>query len=124
MECSKFLKKRKKVSSSEPTLCMYISAVMGDAEMSVFGAAAQYLRKSEKERMEASTRPFDIKKECFVPDPVEEFVKATITSRDGDKVTVETQNGKVSSLLFLAFCLHSEIAVKSNIILLSLPYIL
>lgn len=108
---------------------MYISAVMGDAEMSVFGAAASYLRKSEKERMEASTRPFDIKKECFVPDPVEEFVKATITSRDGDKVTVETQNGKVSSLLFLAFCLpsflsHSEIAVKSNIILLSLPYIL
>nr|XP_019956885.1 PREDICTED: myosin-1-like [Paralichthys olivaceus] len=67
---------------------------MGDAEMSVFGAAASYLRKSDRERMEASTRIFDIKKECFVPDQVEEFVKATITSRDGDKVTVETQNGK------------------------------
>ncbi|XP_047446426.1 myosin-7 isoform X2 [Mugil cephalus] len=67
---------------------------MGDAEMSVFGAAASYLRKSEKERMEASTRPFDIKKECFIPDQVEEFVKATISSRDGDKVTVETQHGK------------------------------
>ncbi|XP_037837694.1 myosin-7 isoform X1 [Kryptolebias marmoratus] len=67
---------------------------MGDAEMSVFGAAAPYLRKSERERMEASTRPFDIKKECFVPDSVEEFVKGTIVSRDGDKVTVETQNGK------------------------------
>lgn len=63
--------------------------------MSVFGAAAPYLRKSEKERMEASTRTFDIKKECFVPDSVEEFVKGTIVSRDGDKVTVETQNGKV-----------------------------
>ncbi|CAG5897203.1 unnamed protein product [Menidia menidia] len=62
--------------------------------MSVFGAAAPFLRKSEKERMEASTRTFDIKKECFVPDSVEEFVKATVTSRDGDKVTVETQNGK------------------------------
>uniref|UniRef100_A0A7N5ZUR8 Myosin-7 n=1 Tax=Anabas testudineus TaxID=64144 RepID=A0A7N5ZUR8_ANATE len=62
--------------------------------MSVFGAAAPYLRKSDRERMEASTRPFDIKKECFVPDPVEEFVKATIISRDGDKVTVETENGK------------------------------
>ncbi|XP_059201185.1 myosin-7-like isoform X2 [Centropristis striata] len=62
--------------------------------MAVFGQAASYLRKSDKERMEASTRIFDIKKECFVPDPVEEFVKATITSRDGDKVTVETQNGK------------------------------
>uniref|UniRef100_A0A3P8WZD5 Myosin-7 n=1 Tax=Cynoglossus semilaevis TaxID=244447 RepID=A0A3P8WZD5_CYNSE len=67
---------------------------MGDQEMSVFGAAASYLRKSDRERMEASTRPFDIKKECFVPDPVEEFVKASIISRDGDKVTVETQNGK------------------------------
>uniref|UniRef100_A0A8C9Y739 Myosin-7 n=1 Tax=Sander lucioperca TaxID=283035 RepID=A0A8C9Y739_SANLU len=69
-------------------------AAMGDAEMAVFGAAAPYLRKSDKERMEASTRLFDIKKECFVPDPVEEFVKATISSRDGDKVTAETQNGK------------------------------
>ncbi|XP_078029043.1 myosin-7-like isoform X2 [Epinephelus lanceolatus] len=67
---------------------------MGDAEMAVFGLAASYLRKSDRERMEASTRPFDIKKECFVPDQVEEFVKATITSRDGDKVTVETQYGK------------------------------
>uniref|UniRef100_A0A8C7Y108 Uncharacterized protein n=1 Tax=Oryzias sinensis TaxID=183150 RepID=A0A8C7Y108_9TELE len=71
---------------------------MGDAEMSVYGAAAPYLRKSDKERMEASTRIFDIKKECFVPDPVEEFVKGTITSRDGDKVTVETQNGKTVTI--------------------------
>ncbi|XP_068604806.1 myosin-7-like [Brachionichthys hirsutus] len=67
---------------------------MGDAEMSVFGLAAPYLRKSDKERMEASMRVFDIKKECFALDPVEEFVKATITSRDGDQVTVETQHGK------------------------------
>uniref|UniRef100_A0A3B4YIN7 Myosin-7 n=1 Tax=Seriola lalandi dorsalis TaxID=1841481 RepID=A0A3B4YIN7_SERLL len=67
---------------------------MGDAEMAVFGAAASYLRKSDRERMEASMRPFDIKKECFVPDPVEEFVKGTISSREGDKAIVETQNGK------------------------------
>ncbi|KAM6920092.1 myosin-7-like [Lycodopsis pacificus] len=67
---------------------------MGDSVTSVFGMAASYLRKSDKERMEASTRPFDIKKECFIPDSVEEFVKATIASRDGDKVTVETQHGK------------------------------
>lgn len=69
---------------------------MGDAEMAVFGQAAPFLRKSDKERMEASTRPFDIKRECYVPDAVEEFVKGTIQSRDGDKVTVETQHGKVS----------------------------
>ncbi|XP_054458160.1 myosin-7-like [Anoplopoma fimbria] len=67
---------------------------MGDAEMSVFGLAASFLRKSDRDRMEASTRPFDIKKECFIPHPVEEFVKATISSRDGDKVTVETEHGK------------------------------
>lgn len=87
---------------------------MGDQEMSVFGAAASYLRKSDRERMEASTRPFDIKKECFVPDPVEEFVKASIISRDGDKVTVETQNGKVSSsLLLFTVCLSGLVAVVS-----------
>ncbi|XP_039603143.1 myosin-7 [Polypterus senegalus] len=67
---------------------------MGDAEMAEYGAAASYLRKSDKERLEAQTKPFDLKKECFVPDPVEEFVKAKIISRDGDKVTAETCDGK------------------------------
>ncbi|XP_006835590.1 PREDICTED: myosin-6-like [Chrysochloris asiatica] len=67
---------------------------MTDAQMADFGAAAQYLRKSEKERLEAQTRPFDIRTECFVPDDKEEFVKAKITSREGGKVTAETENGK------------------------------
>ncbi|XP_046731938.1 myosin-7-like [Silurus meridionalis] len=67
---------------------------MVDVETSVFGIAAPYLRKSERERLEAQTRIFDMKKECFVPDPVEEFVKATVSSREGDKVTVETESGK------------------------------
>ncbi|KAG7455436.1 hypothetical protein MATL_G00256450 [Megalops atlanticus] len=65
---------------------------MGD--LSEFGAAAPYLRKTERERLEDQTRPFDMKKECFVPDPEEEFVKASIISRDGDKVTAETERGK------------------------------
>ncbi|XP_061095230.1 myosin-7-like [Conger conger] len=67
---------------------------MGDAQMREFGLAASYLRKSDKERLEAQTRTFDMKKECFVPDVVEEFVKATIVSRDGDKVTADTERGK------------------------------
>ncbi|KAL0966137.1 hypothetical protein UPYG_G00291370 [Umbra pygmaea] len=71
---------------------------MGDSEMAVFGAAAQYLRKSDRERLEAQTRLFDMKKECFVPDAVEEFIKATITSRDGDMVTVQTYHGKTVSV--------------------------
>uniref|UniRef100_A0A8C9H7B7 Myosin-6 n=1 Tax=Piliocolobus tephrosceles TaxID=591936 RepID=A0A8C9H7B7_9PRIM len=67
---------------------------MGDSEMAAFGAAAPYLRKSEKERLEAQTRPFDLKKDVFVPDDKEEFVKAKILSREGGKVTAETENGK------------------------------
>ncbi|KAF3814173.1 hypothetical protein GH733_017770, partial [Mirounga leonina] len=70
------------------------STKMTDAQMADFGAAAQYLRKSEKERLEAQTRPFDIRTECFVPDDKEEFVKAKILSREGGKVTAETENGK------------------------------
>uniref|UniRef100_A0A665WYU2 Myosin heavy chain 7 n=1 Tax=Echeneis naucrates TaxID=173247 RepID=A0A665WYU2_ECHNA len=67
---------------------------MGDAAMKEYGAAAPYLRKSDKERLEAQTRPFDMKKACFVPDPEVEYVKASITSRDGDKVTADTEFGK------------------------------
>uniref|UniRef100_A0A8C0JYU3 Myosin-7 n=1 Tax=Canis lupus dingo TaxID=286419 RepID=A0A8C0JYU3_CANLU len=70
-------------------------AAMVDAEMAAFGAAAPFLRKSEKERLEAQTRPFDLKKDVFVPDDKEEFVKAKIVSREGGKVTAETENGKV-----------------------------
>lgn len=69
---------------------------MSDAQMAEFGAAASFLRKSELERLEAQTRAFDMKRACFVPDPEEEYVKGTIISRDGDKVTCETEKGKVS----------------------------
>uniref|UniRef100_A0A8C9YMJ6 Myosin heavy chain 7 n=1 Tax=Sander lucioperca TaxID=283035 RepID=A0A8C9YMJ6_SANLU len=68
---------------------------MGDAAMKDFGAAAPYLRKSDRERLEAQTRAFDMKKECFVPDTDEEYVKASITSREGDKVTALTAKGKI-----------------------------
>ncbi|XP_031439916.1 myosin-7-like [Clupea harengus] len=67
---------------------------MGDALMAEFGPAASFLRKSDMERLEAQTRPFDIKRACFVTDPEVEFVKGTIVSRDGDKVTVNTEYEK------------------------------
>uniref|UniRef100_A0A8P4JVD4 Myosin-6 n=1 Tax=Dicentrarchus labrax TaxID=13489 RepID=A0A8P4JVD4_DICLA len=67
---------------------------MGDSLMAEFGSAATFLRKSDRERLEAQTRPFDIKRQCFVPDPEVEYVKAKVTTRDGDKVTVETEFGK------------------------------
>uniref|UniRef100_A0A8C0G1H9 Uncharacterized protein n=1 Tax=Chelonoidis abingdonii TaxID=106734 RepID=A0A8C0G1H9_CHEAB len=67
---------------------------MGDAHMAEFGAAAPYLRKSDKERLEAQTRTLDLRSDCFVSDEKEEFVKGKIVSRDGGRVTVETENGK------------------------------
>ena len=78
---------------------------MGDALMAEFGVAAPFLRKSDRERLEAQTRQFDMKKECFVTDPDVEFVKARISSRDGDKVTAETEFGKVVFLPTANLCL-------------------
>ena len=59
-----------------------------DAEMAAYGKAAIYLRKPERERMEAQAKPFDAKAACYVADVKELYLKGTIKSRDGDKVTV------------------------------------
>ncbi|XP_059804805.1 myosin-4-like [Hypanus sabinus] len=67
---------------------------MGDAEMAVFGPAASYLRKSDKERLEAQNRPFDAKTACYVSDPKELYVKGTVKSKEGGKATVETLEDK------------------------------
>ncbi|XP_017715130.1 PREDICTED: myosin-1-like [Rhinopithecus bieti] len=64
-----------------------------DSEMAVFGEAAPFLRKSEKERIEAQNKPFDAKTSVFVVDPKESFVKATVQSREGGKVTAKTEAG-------------------------------
>ncbi|KAM4019178.1 myosin-4-like [Anomaloglossus baeobatrachus] len=67
---------------------------MGDGEMAVFGEAAPYLRKSEKERLEAQNKPFDAKNNCFVDDAKELYVKGLITARDSGKATVKTDDGR------------------------------
>ncbi|XP_051978450.1 myosin heavy chain, fast skeletal muscle-like [Xyrauchen texanus] len=59
-----------------------------DAEMAIYGKAAIYLRKPEKERIEAQSKPFDAKTACYVTDSKELYVKGTIKSKDGGKVTV------------------------------------
>uniref|UniRef100_A0A286XX71 Myosin heavy chain 1 n=1 Tax=Cavia porcellus TaxID=10141 RepID=A0A286XX71_CAVPO len=64
-----------------------------DSEMAIFGEAAPYLRKSEKERIEAQNKPFDAKSSVFVVDAKESFVKATVQSREGGKVTAKTEGG-------------------------------
>ncbi|XP_073435872.1 myosin-4 [Dendrobates tinctorius] len=65
---------------------------MADGEMAAFGEAAQYLRKSEKERIEAQNRPFDAKTSYFVIDPKTMYVKGVIQSREGGKVTVKKED--------------------------------
>ncbi|KAM7035672.1 myosin heavy chain, skeletal muscle, adult-like isoform 2-T2 [Acridotheres tristis] len=65
-----------------------------DAEMAIFGEAAPYLRKSEKERIEAQNKPFDAKTSVFVVHAKESFVKGTVTSRESGKVTVKTEGGE------------------------------
>lgn len=67
-----------------------------DTEMEVFGTAAPFLRKSEKERIEAQNQPFDAKTYCFVVDAKEEYAKGKIKSAQDGKVTVETEDGRVS----------------------------
>ncbi|XP_075317254.1 myosin heavy chain, fast skeletal muscle-like [Odontesthes bonariensis] len=66
----------------------------GDAEMQCFGEAAIFLRKPEKERIEAQTVPFDAKSAYFVTEPAEMYLKGKLTKREGGKATVETLCGK------------------------------
>ncbi|KAJ3605539.1 hypothetical protein NHX12_027584 [Muraenolepis orangiensis] len=63
-----------------------------DAEMAIYGAAAIYLRKPEKERLAAQTAPFDAKSAAYVTDVKELYVKCTILKKDGGKVTVKVLN--------------------------------
>lgn len=69
-----------------------------DGEMAIFGPAAQFLRKSEKERIEAQNRPFESKAACFVSVEKELYVKAEIQDRVDGKVTVKTADDRVGGL--------------------------
>ena len=68
---------------------------MGDPEMACFGQAAVYLRKPEKERLEAQNTPFDAKTSYFVTEPAEMYLKGKVVKKEGGKVTVDTITGKV-----------------------------
>ncbi|XP_063043237.1 myosin heavy chain, fast skeletal muscle-like [Engraulis encrasicolus] len=69
---------------------------MGDGDMDCFGGAAIYLRKPEKERLEAQTRPFDAKSAFFCVDKAEDYVKAVLQKRDGGKCILKTLEGDKS----------------------------
>ncbi|XP_042248481.1 myosin heavy chain, fast skeletal muscle-like isoform X1 [Thunnus maccoyii] len=65
-----------------------------DAEMAQYGPASIFLRKPEKERVEAQNRPFDARTACFVPDARELYIKGVIQQREGGQVTVKTEAGE------------------------------
>lgn len=68
---------------------------MPDPEMECFGPAAIYLRKPEKERIEAQNTPFDAKTAYFVSEPAEMYLKGKLIKKEGGKAIVETLTGKV-----------------------------
>ncbi|XP_072571718.1 myosin heavy chain, fast skeletal muscle-like [Paramormyrops kingsleyae] len=69
-----------------------------DAEMKCFGPAAVYLRKPEKERIEAQNKPFDAKTAYFVPDPKEMYLKGVLISKEGGKATVKSLDGQAMTV--------------------------
>ncbi|GAB0197871.1 myosin-3-like [Grus japonensis] len=71
-----------------------------DTGMEIFGEAAPYLCKSEKERIKAQNQPFDAKTYCFVADPEVEYSKGKIKAAQDGKITVETEDGRTYSGLF------------------------
>lgn len=68
-----------------------------DAEMECFGPAAIYLRKSERERIEAQNTPFDAKTAFYVAEPAQMYVKGKLLKKEGGKATVEIVGGKVGN---------------------------
>lgn len=82
-------------------VCLSAPAMSRDAGMEVFGEAAPYLRKSEKERIEAQNQPFDAKTYCFVADPEVVYTKGKIKAAQDGKITVETEDGRVSAFLLV-----------------------
>lgn len=78
----------------------------GDSDMECFGPAAVYLRKPERERLEAQNLPFDAKTAYFVAEPNEMYLKGVLQSKEGGKATVKTLCGKVSRKKFTQRCVQ------------------
>uniref|UniRef100_A0A8C2YHC7 Myosin heavy chain 7B n=1 Tax=Coturnix japonica TaxID=93934 RepID=A0A8C2YHC7_COTJA len=56
-------------------------------DMSEFGEAAEYLRKSYTEQLKLQTIPFDGKKRAWIPDEKEAYIEVEIKESTGGKVT-------------------------------------
>jgi len=58
----------------------------------------QYLAVDRKKLLEEQTQPFDGKKNCWIVDHKEGYLKAEIISTKGDDVTVLTEKNEVRTL--------------------------
>ena len=55
----------------------------------------KYLAVSTEEKIKLQARPFDGKKNCWIPDQKEGFLPAEIISTKGEEVTVKVNGGEV-----------------------------
>uniref|UniRef100_A0A7N8XKI2 Myosin-7B n=1 Tax=Mastacembelus armatus TaxID=205130 RepID=A0A7N8XKI2_9TELE len=67
---------------------------MSRFNLTEFGEAAPFLRKSELELLTKHTVAFDGKKRAWVPDEKEAYIEIEIKETKGDKVICETKDGK------------------------------
>lgn len=58
-----------------------------------------FLAPTDKEKLDAMNKPYDIKKSCWVKDDKDAFIAGEIQSDDGDKVTVKTVKNTVRNLI-------------------------
>ncbi|KAK5965561.1 Myosin N-terminal SH3 domain-containing protein [Trichostrongylus colubriformis] len=58
----------------------------------------QYLRRSREQALEDQSKPYDSKKNCWIPDAEEGYVAAEITATKGDQVTAVTARGNEVTL--------------------------
>ncbi|CAB3407109.1 unnamed protein product [Caenorhabditis bovis] len=58
----------------------------------------QYLRRSREQMLEDQSKPYDSKKNCWIPDAEEGYLAAEITATKGDQVTVVTVRGTEQTL--------------------------
>eukprot|EP00064_Thunnus_orientalis_P005906 superscaffoldBa00000596_g5920 len=73
---------------------------MSRFDMREFGEAASFLRKSDLELLTTHTVSIDGKKRAWIPDDKEAYIEIEIKEHRGDKVIVETKDGRTYSGLF------------------------
>ena len=60
----------------------------------------QYLAYDPKKLVEEQNQPFDGKKNCWIPDAKEGYLKAEVISTKGDDITVLTEKTEVPLFCF------------------------